>query len=101
MPSRNEPARTSRQRYLRFVEDYKQGRLDEQGEAAKGLIPSDASRPHGESQPSRIAAWLGGKQREYVREYLGWLWPHRYGVGVVFGLALVGAGLQMVEPTAS
>jgi ATP-binding cassette, subfamily B, bacterial len=98
MPTGNESARTSRQRYLRFVEDYKQGRLDDQGGVAKGLAPSDVSSPQGESQPSRTAAWLGGKRRDYVREYLRWLWPHRYSVGVVFGLALVGAGLQMVEP---
>jgi len=33
-----------------------------------------------------------------VREYLRWLWPHRYAVGAVFMLALLGAGLQMIEP---
>ena len=98
MPSKGEPARTSRQRYLRFVQDYKQGRLDEQVDAAKGLTPSETTRPHIDGQPARGAAWLGGQRRAYVREYLRWLWPHRYGVGVVFGLALVGAGLQMVEP---
>src|SRR5207302_165441 len=32
------------------------------------------------------------------REYLRWLWPHRYGVAALFFLALLGAGLQMVEP---
>ncbi len=41
---------------------------------------------------------LGGKRREYLREYLRWLWPHRYGVATLFGLALVGTGLQMIEP---
>jgi ATP-binding cassette subfamily B protein/subfamily B ATP-binding cassette protein MsbA len=31
-------------------------------------------------------------------EYLRWLWPHRFAVAAVFGLALLAAGLQMVEP---
>src|SRR5207247_7964562 len=34
----------------------------------------------------------------YLREYFGWLWPHRYAVAVVFVLALIGAGLNMIEP---
>jgi len=89
--------RTSRQRYLRFVQDYRLRRLDDQVDAAKGLTRPEASSTAVEA-PSKPAQWLGGKRREYVREYLRWLWPHRYGVGVVFGLALVGAGLQMVEP---
>jgi len=39
-----------------------------------------------------------GKRREYLREYLRWLWPHRYGVAILFVLALIGTGLQMIEP---
>jgi ATP-binding cassette subfamily B protein/subfamily B ATP-binding cassette protein MsbA len=31
-------------------------------------------------------------------EYLRWLWPHRFAVAALFGLALLAAGLQMVEP---
>jgi ATP-binding cassette subfamily B protein/subfamily B ATP-binding cassette protein MsbA len=92
-------ARTSRQRYLRFVQDYKQGRLDDQVDAAKGLKPGDEPGARVEDpSAAKATGWLGGKRREYVREYLRWLWPHRYRVGVVFALALVGAGLQMVEP---
>ena len=33
-----------------------------------------------------------------MRDYLRWLWPHRYAVAVVFLLALVRAGLEMIEP---
>jgi ATP-binding cassette subfamily B protein/subfamily B ATP-binding cassette protein MsbA len=33
-----------------------------------------------------------------MRDYMRWLWPHRYSVAVLFGLALVAAGLQMIEP---
>jgi ATP-binding cassette subfamily B protein/subfamily B ATP-binding cassette protein MsbA len=41
---------------------------------------------------------LRGKRREYLREYVRWLWPHRYRIGAVFAFALVAAGIQMVEP---
>ena len=41
-------ARTSKQRYLRFVQDYQKGLLDDQVDAAKGLKPVE--------KPS---AWLG------------------------------------------
>ncbi len=37
-------------------------------------------------------------RRAYLREYLKWLWPHRLSVGVVFLLALLAAGLSMIEP---
>jgi ATP-binding cassette, subfamily B, bacterial len=89
--------RSSRQRYLKFVEDYKHWRLDELAEAEeKRLGPSanagdEPAAP--EAPPPRRA-----KRREYLREYLRWLWPHRYAVGVVFFLALLGAAMEMVEP---
>lgn len=50
-----------------------------------------------ESPPDRSPVG-SGKRRRYFREYLSWLRPHRVAVGAVFGLALVGAGMQMVEP---
>jgi ATP-binding cassette subfamily B protein len=78
--------RSSRQRYLSFVKDYRQRRLDDAAEA--GAPPAGPESP---SQP-------GGKRREYLREYLRWLWPHRYAAAALFVLALMGAGLQMVEP---
>ncbi len=99
MPTHDGRARTSRQRYLRFVQDYKQGLLDDQVDAAKGTEATGRVLDRVEGSPSRKpTAWLGGQRREYLREYLRWLWPHRYGVAVVFALALIGAGLQMVEP---
>jgi ATP-binding cassette subfamily B protein/subfamily B ATP-binding cassette protein MsbA len=52
-----------------------------------------ASRPEAESPDQRR-----GKRRAYVREYLRWLRPHRFAVATVFVLALVTAGLQMIEP---
>jgi ATP-binding cassette subfamily B protein/subfamily B ATP-binding cassette protein MsbA len=77
---------SSRQRYRAFVRDYKARRLD------------DAGEPAGDASPSGLAALRRGRRREYVRDYLKWLRPHRYAVAVVFILALVGAGLQMIEP---
>jgi len=77
--------RSSRQRYRKFVEDYRLRRLDETGKEKKpeGADPApDAHR----------------KRREYLREYIRWLRPHRTAVAVLFVLALVAAGLQMVEP---
>jgi ATP-binding cassette subfamily B protein/subfamily B ATP-binding cassette protein MsbA len=81
------PARSSRQRYLSFVRDYKARTLDDQDQPEPQGDPP-AARPLGDR----------AKRREYLREYLRWLWPHRYAVGGVFLLALVVAGLQMIEP---
>jgi len=38
------------------------------------------------------------RRKRYLRDYRRWMWPHRGPVAIVFGLALVGAGLEMVEP---
>ena len=70
------PARSSRKRYQEFVEDYKLKRLDAKDE--------DHKRPTA--------------RRAYLREYLTWLRPHRYELLAVFVIALVVAGLQMIEP---
>src|SRR5688500_1959907 len=78
--------RSSRQRYRGFVEDYKQRRLDDpDAQTGDGAKDGDAERPK-------------GKRREYLREYVRWLWPHRIAVGGVFLLALLVASLQMIEP---
>ena len=98
MPVNEGRARTSRQRYDRFVQDYKKGLLDDQVDTAQGLRPSGESPALEGSRPAGRIAWLGGQRRQYLREYLRWLWPHRYRVAIVFGLALAGAGLQMIEP---
>ena len=78
--------RSSRQRYRAFVEDFKHRRLDE------------ASLPDGNGTPKDPPLDKRDRRREYVREYLRWLRPHRYAVAGVFALALVVAGLQMIEP---
>ena len=80
-------SRSSRERYRRFRDDYKHRRLDDEPKAS-----GEASPPAESPRPGR------GKRREYLREYLRWLWPHRYAVGTVFALALMVAGLEMIEP---
>jgi len=85
VPLKRQP-HSSRDRYREFVQDYKQGRLDEstEGEAESAREPAAPARP--------------GKRREYVREYLRWLRPYRSPLAAVLLIALVVAGLQMIEP---
>ena len=79
-------SRSSRGRYRGFRQDYKHRRLDDTPSAA---TESKAPAP---PRPDRT------KRRQYLRDYANWLWPHRYAVGLFFLLALVAAGLEMVEP---
>ena len=78
------PQSSSRRRYVEFVEDYRHRRLDAKADEP---APGDESK-----KPDP------GKRKAYVREYLRWLRPHRAAVGMVFLLAVAGAGLQMIEP---
>jgi ATP-binding cassette, subfamily B, bacterial len=88
VPVRARP-RSSRQRYGHFVEDYKLGRVDEATEAQDKKSKPDAPK----DDPKKKA-----KRRAYFREYLRWLWPYRFGVGFLFFLALIRAGMEMIEP---
>src|SRR5690349_10114750 len=91
--------RSSRQRFRGFVHDYKRRRLDEPADARKDAKPPDGAANAGEDAAAPDAGQKRrGKRREYLREYLRWLRPHRYAVAAVFGLAMVVAGLEMVEP---
>jgi ATP-binding cassette subfamily B protein/subfamily B ATP-binding cassette protein MsbA len=76
------PARSSRQRYQEFVQDYKLRRLDAASEDGGPAPPSGQRR----------------ERRAYLREYIRWLKPHRKELAFVFLVALVVAGLQMIEP---
>jgi ATP-binding cassette subfamily B protein/subfamily B ATP-binding cassette protein MsbA len=103
-------AHSSRHRYRGFVKDYKARKLDEQAEKEKNGQPrDDAALANQDGKPLEATAETNGdasedkeqsktKRRQYLREYLRWLWPHRYAVGLVFFLALLTAGLQMIEP---
>jgi ATP-binding cassette subfamily B protein len=79
-------ARTSRERYRGFVRAYHEKRLDQLSDELDD--PSSA-----ESKKNRRK-----NRKEYLREYFHWLWPHRWRVASVFFLALIVAGLQMIEP---
>jgi len=76
---------SSHQRYRTFVQDYRHRRLDDSAEG-------------GDGQSAESKRQRRSKRREYLRDYLRWLKPYRYAVGIVFLLALIGAGLQMIEP---
>jgi ATP-binding cassette subfamily B protein/subfamily B ATP-binding cassette protein MsbA len=87
--------RSSRQRYRRFREDYRLRRLDDAADGTEAITTGAAGA---RAEPAPGSPEKRQKRRAYLREYGRWLWPHRYAVGVMFVLALVAAGLQMVEP---
>ncbi|GAC1517428.1 MAG: ABC transporter ATP-binding protein [Gemmatimonadaceae bacterium] len=92
---------SSRQRYRRFVEDYASGRLDALTDAEHGAPrPEPSAAPHAEGRRESVWDRLRprGQRRAYLRDYLRWLRPLRGALVVVFVLALVRAGLEMVEP---
>jgi ATP-binding cassette subfamily B protein len=77
--------RSSRSLYRDFVKAFRERRLDDAADTKATAVP----------EPSRPAS---ARRREYLREYIRWLWPHRYAIGVFFLLALLAAGLEMIEP---
>src|SRR5512134_3726441 len=81
MPSPPPNRRASRLQYLEFRRAHKLGTLDQRTE--------DEAAP---GKPGSV------KRREHLRAYVRWLKPHRSSVAVVFGLAVLTAGLQMLEP---
>src|SRR4051794_26179127 len=85
-----ERPRSSRQRYRTFVDDYKNKRLDDIADAAAGARPTALPKPGAPKDKK--------KRRKYLREYLRWLRPHRSAVSLFVVLALIVAGLQMLEP---
>src|SRR6266536_3076101 len=97
--TRKDNARSSRHRYRRFVQDYKHRRLDDSEEANENQKRRDDSgKAGGDTPASGSKRALRSKRRQHVREYLRWLWPHRYAVGALFVLALLAAGLELLEP---
>lgn len=78
--------RSSRARYRAFVDDYKHRRLDAATEE-----PQDTSAAEAEKRRR-------GKRREYLRDYLRWLRPHRTELLIVFLIALLTAAFDMAQP---
>src|SRR5262245_38253637 len=100
MSDRQEPIdlpRSSRQRYRQFVDDYKHRRLDEVEDGQPNRKAVEAEKT-GADAPVAEPERRRGKRREYLREYIRWLRPHRYAVGALILLALLVAGLEMIEP---
>jgi ATP-binding cassette subfamily B protein/subfamily B ATP-binding cassette protein MsbA len=94
-----QPRRTSRQRYAVFVEDYKHGRLDETIEAQQnGAKPQPSEPVETPKKKGLLKSFRGGQRKQYTRDYLRWIKPHRRAVSIVFVLAMISAGLEMVEP---
>src|ERR1041385_6440758 len=96
------PPRSSRHRYLKFVADYKLGRLDAllegEGEDKQEGNQTDDKPVESKRGWQEAIGLKRGKRREYLREYLAWLWPYRYAVIVLAVLALLTAALEMAEP---
>jgi ATP-binding cassette subfamily B protein/subfamily B ATP-binding cassette protein MsbA len=91
-------ARSSRRRYKAFVRDYKHSQLDEEDEKP----PVDPAQNQSQDpKPDKTPAPAPDKKArrwKYLREYGHWLWPHRFELAGLFALALVVAGLELVEP---
>ncbi len=79
----NRPS-SSRQHYDVFRRNYREGTLDDKVEGSKQQV----AKPQGAGKP----------RREYLQDYLRWLWPERWAVAAVFLLASGAAGLDMIEP---
>jgi ATP-binding cassette subfamily B protein/subfamily B ATP-binding cassette protein MsbA len=97
--TRKEAPRNSRERYRRFVEDYKHKRLDDsEDDKQSQKQPDDAAKADGAASSPESKRERRIQRRKYMREYLRWLRPHRYEVTALFVLALMVAGLEMIEP---
>src|SRR4029079_13270728 len=97
--SNQDHPRSSRRRYLVFVKDYHEQKLDEKLEAEnakKSSVPAD--KTPAELSPKKRRLFGKGKQRKYVGDYLRWLKPHRYKIALVFTLALITGGAEMIQP---
>ncbi|HEX6465212.1 MAG TPA: ABC transporter ATP-binding protein, partial [Vicinamibacterales bacterium] len=92
-----QPPRSSRRRYLKFVDDYRHRRLDDEasarqdGVSTKNFVAVKPDAPDAAAQPRE-------RRREHLRTYLTWLRPHWLAVSIVFALALVTAGVEMIQP---
>ena len=96
--SAKEHSHSSRRRYQGFVQDYKRRTLDDAEDNDEQKSRADSAKTGEQKKSPESKRERKAKRREYLREYLRWLKPHRYAVGALFAFALVAAGLEMVEP---
>ena len=78
------PPKSSRRRYLSFVDDYRHRRLDDEAAVSSG----SSTKNFVDVKP----------RRAYLRVYLTWLKPHWLAAAILFSLALLIAGIEMVQP---
>src|SRR5687767_7281419 len=80
---------SSRQREAEFRKARRRKDAMAGGEGAPSSDGKPAEKPRAKEE-----------KRRYLREYRRWLWPYRWALLVVFVLAVMGAGLDMVWPLA-
>ncbi len=73
---------SSRQNYQLFRESYRKRDLED---SAARDVPAKRQL-------------VGGRGREYMRNYLAWLSPNRSAIAALFMVAIASAGMQTVEP---
>jgi ATP-binding cassette subfamily B protein/subfamily B ATP-binding cassette protein MsbA len=91
------PAESSRKRFRKFREDYRLRRLDDDRPKPAGVTAAEpgSTAPAADAVKPKTRLSL---RSGHLRNYLAWLRPHRWMVAFVFVLALLVAGLQMIEP---
>src|SRR5688572_9006036 len=77
-------ADSSRGRYRTFVQAYKSRTLQDPADTEHKPLTGTATEP--------------SRRKQYLRQYVAWLWPHRFKIAGFFALALLTAGLEMIEP---
>src|SRR5687767_6966123 len=77
-------AEFSRRRYRTFVQAYKSRTLEDPADTEHKPLAGTATEP--------------SRRKQYLRQYVAWLWPHRFTIAGFFALALLTAGLEMIEP---
>ena len=77
-------AEFSRRRYRTFVQAYKSRTLEDPADTEHKPLTGTAAQP--------------SQRKQYLRQYMAWLWPHRFKIAGFFALALLTAGLEMIEP---
>jgi ATP-binding cassette subfamily B protein len=97
-------AKTSRQKYRQFVEDYKAHRLDELIDAQNAALaragqpaeppPKQEEEVNAKGKKPRLTK----KRRAYIKLYLQWLKPHRGMLSGVILFAILLATFEMIEP---
>jgi ATP-binding cassette subfamily B protein len=86
--------RSSRKQYKEFREHYRKGTLaDPDNPEDKG-----ATDERGDKAPAKGAGEKKTRRKQYMRKYMKWLRPHWSALLVLFLLALITAGLQMIDP---